>query len=44
MQFVAQSGIAKIDLAFWLKKNEFFTVDSQYMPNDLVTDGKLYWT
>lgn len=39
-QYIAQSGIPKIDLAFWLKKTEFFEIESQYQPNDLVEDGK----
>lgn len=39
VQYIGQSGIPKIDLAFWLKKNEFFDKDSQYHPNDLVADG-----
>jgi hypothetical protein len=40
VQYVGQSGIPKIDLAFWLKKNEFFDKDSQYHPNDLAADGE----
>jgi len=41
MQYIAQSGIPKIDLAFWLKKLEFFDKNTQYYPNDLAADGKL---
>lgn len=40
MQYIAQSGIPKIDLAFWLKKNEFLDKSSQYMPNDLIETGQ----
>jgi hypothetical protein len=40
MQYVAQTGIPKIDLAFWLKKVQFFDKASQYHPNDLVEAGK----
>ena len=40
MQYVAQTGIPKIDLAFWLKKVQFFDKASQYRPNDLVEAGK----
>ena len=43
VQYIGQSGIPKIDLAFWLKKNEFFDKDSQYHPNDLVADGLSHW-
>lgn len=39
VQYIGQSGIPKMDLAFWLKKNEFFDKNSQYYPNDLITDG-----
>jgi len=41
VQYVAQSGIPKIDLAFWLKKLEFFELDSEYHPNDLAADGEV---
>ncbi|GAB7361969.1 hypothetical protein MBLNU230_g2006t1 [Neophaeotheca triangularis] len=41
-QFVAQSGYAKIDLCFWLKRNEYFDVFSMYEPNDLVEAGFTY--
>ena len=40
MQYVAQTGIPKIDLAFWLKQVQFFDKASQYRPNDLVEAGK----
>lgn len=42
VQYMAQSGVPKMDLAFWLKKDEFFEVDSQYMPNDLQDAGFAY--
>lgn len=42
VQYIAQSGTPKIDLAFWLKKSEFFEKDSQYLPNDLAQDGRHY--
>ncbi|KAM0722760.1 hypothetical protein Q7P37_002202 [Cladosporium fusiforme] len=41
-QYIAQSGIPKIDLAFWLKKVQFFDKASQYHPNDLIEDGWSY--
>jgi len=39
-QYVAQSGIPKVDLAFWLKRDQYYTVDNQYYPNDLQQAGK----
>lgn len=39
-QYIAQSGTPKIDLAFWLKKSQFFDKNTQYYPNDLVESGK----
>lgn len=42
VQYVAQSGVPKMDLVFWLKKNEYFDVDSQYLPNDLQEAGFSY--
>lgn len=39
VQYVAQSGVPKIDLAFWLKLDQFFSVDNQYEPNDLQQAG-----
>ena len=41
MQYVAQSGVPKIDLAFWLKRDTFQSVYSVYEPNDLVEAGTL---
>ena len=40
VQYAAQSGIPKIDLAFWLKRDEYFSVDSQYEPLDLTEAGE----
>ncbi|CAK4033904.1 Hypothetical predicted protein [Lecanosticta acicola] len=42
IQYFAQSGIPKIDLAFWLKRDQFFSVDSVYLPNDLQDAGYSY--
>lgn len=42
VQFVAQTGIPKMDLVFWLKKSEFFDKSSQYLPNDLQDAGFTY--
>lgn len=39
-QYIAQTGTPKIDLAFWLKKSQFFDKASQYRPNDLIEDGE----
>ncbi|KAK4555453.1 hypothetical protein LTR86_007205 [Recurvomyces mirabilis] len=41
-QYVAQSGIPKVDLAFWLKSDEYFSVTNQYWPNDLQQAGYSY--
>ena len=41
-QWVAQSGVPKIDLAFWLKKDQYFSVPSAYEPNDLAEAGYSY--
>ncbi|CAK1355414.1 hypothetical protein CB0940_00861 [Cercospora beticola] len=41
-QWIAQSGTPKIDLAFWLKRNEYFDVPSVYDPNDLQDAGYSY--
>ncbi|KAI5370266.1 Putative Galactose-binding-like domain superfamily [Septoria linicola] len=40
--WIAQSGVPKIDLAFWLKKSEFFDVGSVYEANDLERSGYGY--
>lgn len=42
MQWMAQMGVPKIDLAFWLKSTEYFSVPSRYEPNDLVEAGYSY--
>lgn len=42
VQYVAQSGVPKMDLVFWLKKNDYFDVDSQYLPTDLQDAGFAY--
>lgn len=39
MQWVAQTGVPKVDLAFWLKSTDFVFVETQYAPLDLVTAG-----
>ena len=41
-QYVAQSGIPKVDLAFWLKSDQFFDVEQRYWPLDLEEAGKRY--
>lgn len=39
-QFVAQTGVPKIDLAFWQKSTDaYVTVTTQYAPLDLETAG-----
>ncbi|KAF2773389.1 hypothetical protein EJ03DRAFT_347900 [Teratosphaeria nubilosa] len=42
MQFVAQSGVPKVDLAFWLKSNEYISVTNRYFPLDLEQAGFTY--
>ena len=42
VQWIAQSGVPKIDLAFWLKKDQYFSVPSVYEPNDLAAAGYSY--
>ena len=42
VQWVAQSGMPKIDLAFWLKRDQYFSVPSVYAPNDLAQAGYSY--
>lgn len=39
-QYVAQSGIPKVDLAFWLKQDQYFHVNEQYYPLDLEEAGE----
>ena len=41
-QWIAQSGVPKIDLAFWLKQSEFFDITSAYEANDLQDAGYSY--
>ncbi|KAK3647114.1 hypothetical protein LTR56_008282 [Elasticomyces elasticus] len=43
-QYIAQSGVPKIDLAFWLKLDAYpaFGITNQYMPNDLQQAGYSY--
>lgn len=43
-QYVAQSGVPKIDLAFWLKQDTYgyFDLKSAYEPNDLAEAGYSY--
>lgn len=39
-QFVAQTGVPKLDVAFWLKSTDaWLTPASQYAPSDLQTAG-----
>lgn len=42
MQYVAQSGIPKVDLAFWSKLTSYATVTTQYEPTDLLDAGFTY--
>lgn len=42
VQYIAQSGVPKRDLAFYLKKEEFYEPDSQYLPDDLQETGFTY--
>jgi hypothetical protein len=42
VQWVAQSGVPKIDLAFWLKRDQYFSVPSVYESNDLAEAGYSY--
>ena len=41
-QYMAQSGVPKTDIAFWLKSLNFEAVVSQYEPLDLVEAGYTY--
>jgi len=38
-QYIIQSGIPKIDLVFWLKQDQYFSITSQYASNDLQDAG-----
>lgn len=42
VQWIAQSGVPKVDLAFWLKKDAYFSVPSVYQKNDLQRVGFTY--
>ncbi|KAH9845761.1 alpha-L-rhamnosidase [Teratosphaeria destructans] len=42
VQFVAQSGVPKFDLAFWLKSDQYISVTNQYFPLDLEQAGFTY--
>ncbi|KAJ4413671.1 hypothetical protein N0V82_008400 [Gnomoniopsis sp. IMI 355080] len=41
-QFVAQTGVPKIDLAFWLKSTSYRDLTTMYAPLDLQTAGYTY--
>lgn len=41
MQWIAQSGTPKFDIAFWLKNETWETIDIKYMPEDLTAAGML---
>lgn len=51
-QFIAQTGIPKVDLVFWSKLGSYSSISTQYAPTDLVDAGKVetlsqddfYWT
>lgn len=43
-QWVAQTGIPKIDLAFWSKSTDYRSIPTQYGPNDLVEAGVFFLT
>ncbi|KXS99227.1 hypothetical protein AC578_6891 [Pseudocercospora eumusae] len=42
VQQVTQTGVAKVDIAFWSKKTSYVTVPTIYAPNDLVQAGYTY--
>lgn len=42
MQYVAQKGVPRVDLAFWSKRTSYRTITSQYVPTDLVEAGFTY--
>lgn len=42
VQHVMQSGVAKVDLAFWLKSTDYEAVTRQYWPTDLEEAGYTY--
>lgn len=42
-QFIAQTGIPKVDLAFWLKSTDaYIAVSTSYAPSDLLDAGYTY--
>jgi hypothetical protein len=41
-QFVFQSSIPKVDVAFWLKDDNFEGLDVRYLPGDLTAAGYTY--
>jgi hypothetical protein len=41
MQFVAQSGVAKVDLALWNHDDVTYDIYTKYAPNDLQEYGKV---
>ncbi|GAB7349945.1 hypothetical protein MBLNU459_g0641t1 [Dothideomycetes sp. NU459] len=41
-QYIAQSGIPKIDLAFWLKSTDYANIETMYSPTDLEQAGFSY--
>jgi hypothetical protein len=40
-QWVAQTGIPKMDLAFWSKSTDYRQISTQYLPTDLLQAGML---
>lgn len=42
VQYVAQSGVPRVDLAFWSKLTAYESVTSQYVPTDLQDAGFTY--
>ena len=44
MQFVAQSGVAKVDLALWNHDDVTYDIFTKYAPHDLQDYGKTLLT
>lgn len=43
-QFIAQTGVPKVDLAFWLKSTDSYkNITTQYSPLDLQTAGMSFY-
>lgn len=42
VQYIAQSGVPKVDLAFWSKLTAYETATLQYVPSDLLEAGFTY--